>query len=76
MFLLLIFIFFKIFYYKVTYSSIASFFQYGTSVNVKRTKDDETEFPQVTICNLNSFDVGTSNLTGEYINKVYRVDRL
>ena len=57
-------------YEKVSYNSVASYLSYGTSVSHIRVKEKVSEFPAVTICNLNSFDVGTSNFSGYYIIKV------
>ena len=39
-------------------------------VSVERVRLEEAEFPAVTFCNLNAFDVATHNFSGWYINKV------
>ena len=56
--------------FKVTYTTTLTFFEFGTIVSVKRVRLEEAEFPAVTFCNLNAFDVATNNFSGWYINKV------
>ncbi len=58
------------YYFKVTIGSIIAYFDYETVVGVRRIKEVQVEFPQVTICNLNAFDVGTDEFSGTYINRV------
>ncbi len=54
----------------MTANSISSYLKYETVVGIRRVKETEVEFPQVTICNLNAFDVGTDEFSGSYINRV------
>lgn len=54
----------------MTYSTVASFLQFNTNVSVKKVRTESSEFPAVTFCNLNAFDVATHNFSGWYINKI------
>ncbi|CAF0821207.1 unnamed protein product [Brachionus calyciflorus] len=48
-------------------NSINSYLAYEVSVNYQIVADSSAEFPAVTICNLNPFDVAAETSTGEYI---------
>ena len=50
--------------------SVINFLNYDTITNFKSVKETQSDFPSVTICNLNSFDAVTNPYAGSYINKV------
>lgn len=58
--------FFRIF--KGTYNSIQGYLSYSVNVNYQTILESPTEFPAVSICNLNSFDLTTYSSSGTYIN--------
>lgn len=49
-----------------------NYFAYEVNINYQVVSESPTEFPAITICNLNPFDVATENTTGAYINKMVR----
>ncbi len=54
----------------MTYTTTVTFLQFNTIVSIERVRLEEAEFPAVTFCNLNAFDVATHNFSGWYINRV------
>ena len=48
------------------------YLQFGTTVSTEKIRIEEIEFPAVTICNLNAYDVASDELSGTYINKVLK----
>jgi hypothetical protein len=48
------------------------YLQFGTTVSTEKIRIEEAEFPAVTICNLNAYDVASDELSGTYINKVLK----
>ena len=48
------------------------YLQFGTTVSTEKIRIEEIEFPVVTICNLNAYDVASDELSGTYINKVLK----
>lgn len=50
-------------------NSVTSYFEYKTSVSLRRIFEKEVEFPAVTFCNLNAFDVATTQFSGDYLNE-------
>ena len=54
----------------MTYTTTVSFLAFDKFVSVEIVEEEQSEFPAVTFCNLNSFDVSTHNFSGWYINKV------
>ena len=58
---------------KVSVNSVTSYFEYKTSVSLRRIFEKEVEFPAVTFCNLNAFDVATTQFSGDYLNEVSQI---
>ena len=57
---------------KATTTSLIQYFQYQTNINYQEIIETSSEFPAVTICNLNPIDFTSRNLTGDYIKKTLR----
>ena len=51
------------------YLTFNNFFQWQTNTNNNFIRTPDAEFPAVTICNLNSFDMTANNYTSYYINQ-------
>lgn len=58
------------------YQNIASFFVYSVNVNYISLRESPTDFPAITICNLNPFDVSGDPDTGTYINNVLQNNKI
>ena len=53
----------------MVYLTFSNFFLWQTTTNNNFIRTPDAEFPAVTICNLNSFDMTASNYTSYYINQ-------
>ena len=56
----------------MTYTTTVTFLEFDTIVSVEIVEITESEFPAVTFCNLNAYDVASDEFSGTYINKVLK----
>ena len=56
--------------------SVINFLSYETVTNFRSIKETKSDFPAVTICNLNAVDVGTNTNVGKYIDKVLQLNSI
>lgn len=57
-------------YFQVTYITIYTYLQFNTFVSIRKVRVQRSEFPAVTICNLNAFDTASHNYSNWYINRI------
>ena len=67
---------FNVFNFSIKQSKIVSivtiieFFKYRTYITSKIISETYTEFPAVTICNLNQIDITAQEFTGDLVNEI------
>ena len=55
--------------YIVIVTTLINFFSWKTNANMVLIREAQSEFPAVTICNLNPFDFTTNKSTGDFVNQ-------
>lgn len=61
---------------KGLYIAIVNFLKYEVNINLKTVIESPLEYPAVTICNLNPFDVAAETTTGDYIKTALRASQM
>jgi hypothetical protein len=60
------------FYYSAIIVTLIQFFKWGYFISYSSYLESPTNFPAVTICNMNPFDISMSDFAGNFLNNVIK----